>query len=186
MLWSSVTPGPVADWAHQGVQAWFRWRPQPVGSHSVPFTYSFHSLPRGHDTSAALICQFIIFRGFLFNVYACFIHFRLFSLLTWSGFEKSLQKTATSSGLSPVSSKDGHMGQYVFATLVIFVAYNKKSQFVHWQSPHVAFAVSWWQQEAAPLFGRFSESAWTREELQFSNVRRNSQVSQYLYANSHL
>lgn len=66
------------------------------------------------------------FQGFIFNAYACFILFRLFSLLTWSGFEKSLQKTATSCGLSLVSSKDGHMGQYVFAALLIFVAYNKK------------------------------------------------------------
>ena len=38
--------------------------------------------------------------------------------------------------------------------------------------------VSWRQQEAASLPGGFPESAWTREELQFSHVRRDTEVSQ--------
>lgn len=43
------------------------------------------------------------------------------------------------------------------------------------------YQVSRWQQEAAPLPSRFPESARTREKLQFSNVRRDTQVSQCLH-----
>lgn len=50
MLRSSAAKGPSADWAHQGVQAWFWGRSQPVGSHSVPLAHSLHSWPRGHHT----------------------------------------------------------------------------------------------------------------------------------------
>lgn len=62
---------------------------------------------------------------FFFNAYACLILFRLFFLLTWSGFEKSWPKTATSCGPSLVLNRGGRTGQYVLTGLVVFAADSK-------------------------------------------------------------
>lgn len=182
MLWSRVAQGPVADWAHQGVQAWFRWRPKPVGSHSGPFTYSLHSLPCGHDTSKGLICLVIFFRRFFVWIWKLLFISDCSSSSPGADSGKACREQPRALGCHSYWTRmdvwTSKCSQWFFVLLTI------KWNCVNWQSLQFTFQVSWRQQEAAPVSGRFSESSWTGEELQLSNVRRDSQVSQRLLVNS--
>lgn len=66
----------------------------------------------------------ISFSSSFFPLHWIYYSFRLFFLLIWSAFERSLQKIAMSYGLLLALNKDGPMDQWVFTALVIFPIYN--------------------------------------------------------------